>query len=186
MALVTRREMLARGGTALLGLAATACTPAVLTRALYPESAHLDPAAIDANLAALVTTVVPGAEEPARMARLFADPALKLAPFRGALVAELDRRAHARGECSFAHLSLDDRTAVLQDALASGGIAAKLANGAVFLVQAVYFSGLWNADGACPMIGFEGPYQFRGFEALTYPDPDTFLPAATTRDGNPT
>jgi hypothetical protein len=168
----------------MLGLAATGCGRPTLARMLYPEAAELTGDAVERSLQAFVLTVVPGAEQPGRIIRAFADPALKLAPYRRILVADLDRRAHSSGSPSFEQQSAEQRTGTIQDGLASGGIAGKLYNGAVFLTQVVYYSGLWNSAAACPSIGFNGPY--RGDDGpVGYPEPETFLPPALTRDGNP-
>jgi hypothetical protein len=182
---ITRREALRRGGAALLGMAATACAPSFLARSLYPESAVLDESTIDATLRSFVLTVLPGVEDAGAVARTFADPTLRFAPFRAALVADLTRRAIARGACGFARLDAAARQDVIREGLEGGAVAGRLYNGGVFLAQVAYFGGLWNEISACPAIGFEGPYVFRGVEAYTWPDPDRFLPASRTRDGNP-
>ena len=181
---MSRREALRYVGTAALGVAATACAPTFIARSLYPESATLDEATIVATLAAFVTTVVPGSEDPAAVAHTFADPTLRFASFRGAIVADLTRRAVARGACGFPHLDHAARIDVIREGLEAGVITGRLYNGGVFLAQAAYYGGLWNQASACPAIGFEGPYVFRGTGAFTYPDPDAWLPAARSADGN--
>ena len=184
--MVSRRAMLGRVGAAMLGAAATtACSPSFIARALYPEADHLRGDAVDRGLAAFVGTVLPGCEDAAAIARLFADPLLRIAPLRGVLVAELDRRARNRCAQVFERLDLAERTAAIQDGLAAGGISEKVLTGAIYLSQVAYFGGLWNSTSACPTIGFDGPYHYDGPGALTYPDPLTFFAVAITADGNP-
>lgn len=182
---MTRREALQRCGAALAAVAVSGCAPTFLARALYPEADALDSATIDRALVAFISTVIPGAENPVAIVRLFADPALRIAPYRAVLVADLTRRARALHARDFEHLTEAQRTQVVRDGLEGGAVAGKLYTGAVFLAQVVFFSGLWHPRGECPLIGFEGAYRYQGPEALTYPDPENFLAAAITADGNP-
>jgi hypothetical protein len=180
----SRRDALKRLGAVALGVAATGCTPSAFARMLYPEADRIGDAALDHALQAFVLTVIPGAERPDVVARAFADPSLKLAPFRRVLVADLARRAAPYGAAAFEHLDADQRTRVIASGLEEGGVAGRLYNGAVFLTQAVYYSGLWNSTGSCPAIGFECPYQGND-GPVGHPDPESFLPASLTTAGNP-
>jgi hypothetical protein len=182
---ISRRETLRRIGAAMLTMAATGCGRTFVARALYPEADALSGPEVDRVLQAFALTVVPGAEDPAAIARAFADPTLKLAPYRRVLVAELNRHAQGQRAASFDRLDETQRTALVQAGLASGGISGRVLNGAVFLAQVVYYGGLWNSASACPRIGFDGPYVDAGPASLSYPDAASYLPASLTTDGNP-
>ena len=184
--LPSRREAIHRLGAMVLGLAAAGCTPNFLVHSLYPEAPGLDEATVARTLEAFIATVLPDADEPGRVAKLFVDPALRFAPYCPVLVADLHRRAReSSGKARFDLLPGAERVDIVRRALAEGGSAARLYTGGIFLAQVAYYGGLWHERGACPSIGFEGPYVFAGFAALTYPEPERFLPAATTLDGNP-
>ena len=185
--MVSRRAMLGRLGVVVLGAAAaTGCAPTFVINALYPEAGQLDDTTVARTLRAFVETVLPDAAEPELVARLFAEPALKFADYRRAFVADLRRRSlELNGTEQYEVLAPGERRDVVKAGLDSGAISGRLYNGAVFLTQVVFYGGLWHPQGACPCIGFMGPYVFQGYAALTYPDPDTYLPGCLTSDGNP-
>lgn len=185
--MLSRRAALTRMGAALLGAAAaTGCAPTFVGRMLYPEADKLDDATVDRVLKDFVTAVLPGFEQPERIASLFADETLRFAPFRRAFAADLQRRAQRLVPApSFDRLTSAQRLRVIEEGLESRGPSARLFHGAVLLVQVAWVAGLWNDHGACPAIGFDGAHQFRGYDEQRHPDCDAFLPAATTADGNP-
>jgi len=185
-AVISRREALGRMGMVLAGLAVTGCAPRFVTNALYPEAAKLDDATTDRVLKDFVATVLPGFEHPERIAVLFADESLRFAPFRRAFAADLMRRTQElTGAPSFDVLRPADRERVIRDGLEARGPASRLYNGGVLLAQVAWVAGLWNESGSCPAIGFEGTHEFRGYDEQRHPDPESFLPLATTTDGNP-
>jgi hypothetical protein len=182
---LSRREALRRIGAVTLGLAATACTPVTIIRSLYPDARSLDEHTIARTLAAFVGAVLPDADDPGKVARLFLDPSLRFAPYRAMLAADLRRRASEQGGAGFERLDLETRTAIVERVIVEDGIAGRLYAGGIFLAQVVFYGGLWHERGACPCIGYEGAYAFAGIEATTYPQPERFLPLAITTDGNP-
>jgi len=62
----------------------------------------------------------------------------------------------------------------------------KLYTGAIFLLQLSYYAGIYDDAAGCPLIHYSGAYRFRGFDAITHPDPERYFAAVATRDGNPT
>jgi len=184
---ITRRTALGRLGAIALGVTATGCAPqTILGRALYPEAVALDPDVVTRMLTAFVAVVIPEPATAGPIVRRFADPALRFADYRAALAADLMRHAQQRADTDrFDRLTVTDRLEIVQEGLDGGAVSARLYGGAVFLSRIVYFCGLWNERGACDFIGYQGAYTFAGYEALTWPEPDRFLPAAITADGNP-
>ncbi len=181
---LTRRDLFARFGAVALGMATAGCAPRALGRALYPESIALDDDTILRMLVAVVAVVIPEPDAALPVARRFADPALRFADFRGPLAADLMRRAAQRaGTDRFDRLPVAQRRAIVQDGLDGGAVSARLYGGAVFLARIVFFCGLWNERGACDYIGYRGA--FTGDADLSWPEPERFLPAPTTADGNP-
>ncbi len=182
---LSRREALRQLGAVVAGLAA-ACTPLRVVLHDYPRDFETDPALLDRVLRAFATTVIPGADPDApNLVRALGDPALPFAAYRAFFASDLSRRTADRfGEPAFERLSLECRTAVVTDALSADATTKKLYTGAIFLTQASYYAGIYDDAAGCSLIGFEGTYRFRGFDAFTYPDPERFLAAATTRDGN--
>jgi len=184
---ISRRAALGRLGAIALGVTATGCAPkSILGRALYPEAVALDPDAVTRMLTAFVAVVIPEPATAGPIVRRFADPALRFADYRAALAADLMRHAQQRADTDrFDRLTVTQRLEIVQEGLDGGAVSARLYGGAVFLSRIVYFCGLWNEQGACEFIGYPGAYTFAGYEALTWPEPDRFLPAAITADGNP-
>lgn len=185
-ALLDRRAALQRLGAAVLVLTSSGCSRSFFLRAAYPESGRIDDATVTASLAAFADTVVPGVEDPDRVAVLMRDPDLPFGPFSRALAADLAARAAARrAGAGFAGLPATERAAVVADGLNGGGIPSRLYNGAVLFAQAAVYGGLASPDGSCAITGSEGAFRFRGLAAQTYPNPEAFLPPPVSSDGNP-
>jgi hypothetical protein len=181
-----RRAALRRLGAILLAAGTAGCTRDMILGIVYPEAGGLEPDSVRARLTAFVATVVPELAAPERIARLFQDPSLPMAEFNHVLVADLERRTRERaGHDRFDRLAPRERAAVVTEGLAAGGIPGRLYNGAVLFTQVMVYAGLGSDDGSCALIGFEGPFHFRGRAAQTYPDPQRFLARAITPDGNP-
>lgn len=181
---LSRRAALRQLGVVVAGVAA-ACTPLRVVLHDYPRDFETDPALLDRVLRAFATTVIPEADPTApTLVRAFSDPALPFAAYRAFFASDLSRRAVDRFGEPFERLGLDRRTAVVSDGLSGDATTKKLYTGAIFLTQASYYAGIYDDAAGCPLIGFEGAYRFRGLDAFTYPDPDRFLAATATRDGN--
>lgn len=184
---MARREAVRRLAVLGAGLAAAACTPLKIVLHLYPEDFDKDPRRVDQVLRAFVTAVLPGAaEDDPDLIRAYHDTTYPLGKYRSFLAADLSRRAwNGFGTDAFQELSLEQRTEIIRCAVASGGTTARLYHGAMFLAQVAFYSGIYDDAKGCPLIGFEGRYQFRGIEATTYAEPERFLARAVSRDGNP-
>jgi hypothetical protein len=180
---IARREALRRLGVLTAGLA-SACTPLRIVLHDYP-SAFDGEEASDRVLRAFVLTVIPEAEagDP-NVLRAFRDPDLRFAPYRGFFVSDLCQRSAARTGQSFDRLSQAERLAVVQEGLAADATTQRLYTGAILVVQASYYGGIYDDKRGCALIDFEGTYRFRGLAAVTYSDPERFLSWALTADGN--
>lgn len=181
---IARREALRRLGALTAGLA-SACTPLRIVLHDYP-SAFDEEAASERVLRAFALTVIPEADpHDPNLLRAFRDADLRFAPFRGFFVSDLCRRSAVRtGAAAFDRLSQAERLAVVQEGLAADGTTQRLYNGAILVVQASYYGGIYDDTRGCALIDFEGAYQFRGIAAVTYPDPERFLSWPLTADGN--
>jgi len=181
-----RRTALRWMGGIALGLCTSGCSRSFVLRTIYPESGALGPDDVTRLLAAFVATVVPGAEGTERIALLMQDPALPFGPYARALAADLTRRARVlQPDGGFDRLPAPERTAIVAQALAGGGIPARIVGGGVLFAQAGVYGGLGSEDGSCGIIGFEGRFRFRGFAEQTYPNPEAYLPEPVSTDGNP-
>jgi hypothetical protein len=178
MAQPTRRSF-------LIGLAAAGSI------ALVPSIAHarvdiaVDPR--QAILRAFVEVVVPEADPSWDDAvAALQDEALPFSRYVGLLVSNLRSRSRRLfGTKDFAGLCAEDRTAVVADGVRAKVIYGKLYQGAIFVVQIAYFSAMYHPERGNAAIGFEGAYRFDGFASLTHPEPERFLPASVSVDGNP-
>jgi hypothetical protein len=183
---LSRRDALRHGGVLIAGLAA-ACTPLRIVLHDYPRRFETDEALRERVLRAFALTVIPEADPGApNLTRAFSDPSYPFAAYRAFFASDLSRRGADRfGEPAFDRLTQAQRTVVIEDGLQADATTRKLYTGAIYLLQISFYAGIYDDDAGCPLIGFEGTSRFRGFDALTYPDPERFLGRSTTRDGNP-
>jgi hypothetical protein len=182
---IGRREALRRLAQVSVALAASACTPARYVLHLYPEDLDRSDAG-DRILSAFARTVIPGAPaDEASLFRALKDSALPFHRYAGFFAADLDERAQRQFRRGFAQLGSEHRVAVVEGGLHADRTTCRLYEGAIFLTQIAYFSGIYDAERGCPLIDFDGCYRFRGLEATTFPDPDRFLARSVSLDGNP-
>ena len=161
----------------------SACTPLrIITRA-YPDDFKHGSDKVERVLRAFVVTVIPGAPANSRdLVRAYVDRAYPFAPYAAFFASDLcDRACERFGHGRFWELELRQRTQVISDGLAADATTRKLYGGAIFLAQVSFYSGIYDDDTGCPLIDFSGRY--RG-DAVSYDDPQRFLPDALTRSGN--
>ncbi|HEX9692772.1 MAG TPA: hypothetical protein VGA22_11790 [Gemmatimonadales bacterium] len=184
---ITRRRAVAQ--LSLVGAcgALAACTPLRIVLRWYPEDFQSDPELVRGVLAGFADAVVPSDGNHAHaVAAAYQDARFPLAKYAPFLASDLTRRAYATGrETPFERLTRSERTRIIEDALRVGGVTARLYGGAIFLTQIVFYAGLWCEDGSCTEIDFGGPYRFEGLAAVTYPNPQAFLPTPLSANGNP-
>lgn len=182
---LTRREALWRLGAVLAGAAAAGCTPLRIALKAYPEDFTPDGDLVERTLRAFVLTIVPGApaDDP-NLTRVFADRFHPFGPYRAFFASDLCRRAIERFGAPFDGLDPVRRTTVVQRGLQGDATTRRLYAGAILLAQIAVYAGIYDDTRGSPLIDFEGRQRFRGFDALTYPDPERFLAAAQTADGN--
>jgi len=174
----TRRQVLAvlaGAGTLALGGCAPLARLAV-PRPQVPEA--------DRVLQAFVATVVPGSGDSPDLIRPFADPFYSFFEWRSWFASDLCQRASRCGQPSFHLLRLADRTAIVSAGLGGGPVTRRVYTGAVFLAQISAYIPLYEERGASPLLKYDGPHRFRGLAAVTYANPERFLAAALTCDGN--
>lgn len=184
---ISRRDVLGTLAFLFAGVATTACTPVRVVLHMYPEKFDTQPDLVRRVLCAFVATVVPGAPSDDRnLARACLDPDYPLAKYAGLLASDLCKRSKQMfADPNFEALTLDQRAAVIENALQADGTTARLYDGAIYLSQVAFYAGIYDDDRGCPLIGFEGRYRFHGLEATSYPHPERFLARAITVDGNP-
>ncbi len=184
---LTRRAAVRRLAILGVGVAAAGCTPLRVVLHAYAKEFDADAELVDAVLRAFVLTVIPGvaADDP-NLVRAYYDTTYPLAKYRSFLAADLCRRSARRfGTKRFDGLAVEQRTTVVEEALAGDGTSEKLYGGAIFLAQVAIYAGIYDDERGAPLIGFEGRYRFRGVAATTYPVPERFLAREITLDGNP-
>jgi hypothetical protein len=185
--LLKRREAVRQLALLAAGVLASGCAPLHVGLRLQATAFDQRREAADRILRAFVATLIPGVDvDDPNTVRAFHDSFYPLAEYVDILVADLCCRAHRHfGNGAFDQLTIEQRTRVIQDGLAADHTTARLYNGAIFLAQVAVYGGIYDDDRGSPLIGFEGSYQFRGLDAITYPDPARFLPHELTCDGNP-
>lgn len=182
---ITRRQLLCRAGVLAAGLAA-GCTPLRMAFRASPGPSRGDGGAADV-LAAFVRTVAPRAAGSTEdLVRVFADPAYPFAPYRAFFASDLCRRAEGRfGTNRFDSLPVETRARVIEDGLHGDAVARRLYGGAIFLAQVATYAGIYDDARGSRAINFDGANGGFPPEALTYPVPEWYLPAASSIDGNP-
>lgn len=183
---ITRRHAVAR--LALLGAGFVAgCTPLRIALKGYPETFETDERLVDATLRAFVTAVIPGAsaDEPNLVRAFYDDELSELSRYRGFMVSDLCRRAARRyGIARFAALDEAQRTRVIRDGIAGDPTTRRLYEAAIFLTQVSFYAGIYDDERGCPLIEWNGRYRPRPLSEIGYPNPERYLAAAATRNGN--
>lgn len=175
---LTRRQVLAvlaGAGTIALG----GCAPLARFAVPRPRISELDRV-----LQSFVATVVPGSGDSPDLIRAFADPFYSFAEWRPWLGADLCRRASRCGQPSFDLLPPSQRTGIIAAGLTGDPVTQRVYTGAVFLAQISAYIPLYDERGPSPLLKYDGPHRFRGLAAVTYPNPERFLAASLTCDGN--
>ena len=181
---LTRRQLCA----ALFGVAAGAmagCAPVRIVLDDYPERFGKPYGPTDLVLHAFAVTVAPCQANVADPARALADPFFPFARFRSWLASDLCRRAGQFRGMRFDQLDTSQRVHVITEGLQADAVTRKVYTGAVFLIQLAAYGAIYGDVDGAPGIRYDGTYRFQGLAAVTYPEPETFLPAALTADGNP-
>lgn len=181
---VTRREALHKIGVVIAGLG-LGCTPVRVLLHDYPKEFGEDGRLVDRVLRSFVTTVIPGAPiDGANLVRAFYDRFYPFEPYTSFFASDLCERSHARYGVRFDALPLERRTRVVQQGLKADATTRKLYTGAIFLAQLSFYSGFYDDGRGCPLIEFDGRFQLRPLDQLTYPNPEAFLAASVTESGN--
>jgi hypothetical protein len=184
---LSRRQalrLLAGGASAL---AAGACTPARIVLQAYPEDYRNGSQATQQALLALIDTVVPGlSPEALRSVDVLTDRFYPLARFSDFLASDLDRRARRQHRDRFASLTLDQRTAVVKEALASRDrTIQRLYTGAVFLTEAAVYGGIGDDRAGCALTGFPGGYKLVPWTKVNPAFTARLSSLSRSIDGNP-
>lgn len=186
---ISRRKALKGFGFLMVGMT-LGCQPARIGLGIYPKEYKESRQMVDRTLGAFMETIVPGISKSSlpgiprnpQLTNVFHDKYYRLDKYSGFLASDLSRRARRMyGNQYFDQLSYDQRTAVIQDALDSGGVNTKLYTGAIYLTQVAVYSGVCNGDKGCDLIDFSGKYQYQN---TSYPIPEKYLARSITKSGN--
>jgi len=183
---ITRRQLLCRAGV-LAGVLAAGCTPLRMAFRPSPGQLHGEGGTADRVLAAFVRTVAPRAAGSTEdLVRVFDDPQYPFAPYRAFFASDLCRRAEdCFGATRFDSLTAEARARIVEDGLHGDAVARRLYGGAIFLAQVAVYAGIYDDVRGGRAINFDGANNGFAPEALTYPVPEWYLPAASSLDGNP-
>lgn len=160
----------------------SACTPLRIVMRSFPSEFKHDPDLVANTLRAFTAAVVPGFEPGGSdPARALLDTRYKFAKYAPFFASDLTQRTKQRfpGR-DFASLDLEQRNTVILDGLAADATTRKLYRGAIYLTQIALYAGIYDSRG-CALIRFDGRY--RGAK-VSYTNPESFLPVATTTRGN--
>jgi hypothetical protein len=170
----------------LAGALFVGCTPARILLKDYSKKFDTDGELADSVLRAFVSTVIPGApiDDP-NLARIFSDEYYPFHSYCGFFVSDLaDRSADLCGNERFDQLTLQERTRVIRDGLNQDSTTARLYTAAIYMAQASFYGGIYDADKGCPFIDFHGGTSAFGTDKKYYPNNARFLAKEATMDGN--
>lgn len=178
-----RREVVRYLAWILAGAATGACTPLRIVTRSFPAEFKNDPELVGRTLRAFVAAVIPGVDPGTTdPARALLDRRYPFAAYAAFFASDLSRRSERRYDTpTFDSLTLEQRTLIIADALAADATTRKLYRGAIYLTQVAIYAGIYDDDAGCGLIDFNGRY--RG-DAISYADPESFLPAPLTASGN--
>lgn len=137
----------------------------------------------DLVLRAFMETVIPGlpAGDPG-LTVIFYDEYYRFAPYRKRFVRDLRKRAaYLFGSRQYEALSLEQRTAVVEDGLERPGISRSLYSAAIYLTQIAGYTAFYKESGECALIDFKTKFDP---EVTSYANYDKYLARNLTRDGN--
>lgn len=154
---------------------------------LYPRRFRADRALQDEVLRSFVLTVIPGAKpEDPNLIRMYHDRDYPFYAYTAYLVSDLVHRSARRcGSEDFALLGAKERTAVIEQALASNETTSRLYRGAILMAQVSYFAGIYDPDGGCALIDFPGRNGGYSLKEISYPNAIRYLGGEMTLEGNP-
>ncbi len=174
--LYTRRETIGLMASMFI---ASSCMPikVVFNTGKEPEKKY------DTTLRAFSEVIIPEAQrdEPG-LSEIFYDDYYPFLKYIKILAEDLDKvskRAYQTDR--FSELSLNDRTEIVERKLIDKGLSSTIYLAAVYLVQLSYFTGIYNPDKGCNLIGFQCEDQVTD----SYPDIAYFEGRPATNDGNP-
>lgn len=188
---LSRREFLCKGGSlAAVSLTAawtTGCTPVRMLLRSHPAALDREPGKTERVLLAFVDTVAP-TETPARWRSIeaYGKEAYGFARYREFFAGDLCRRTRSHfGSEDFELRSAEERERVVEEGLHADAITRRLYQGAIYLAHLSVYGGIADGEEGTPAIRFDGANEGFDREALTYPNPESWLPLPTTLDGNP-
>lgn len=178
-----RRAVVRQFAWILAGAALQGCTPLRILTQSFPDEFKDDPELVARTLRAFAATVIPGlAAGAVDPARALLDHRYPFASYAAFFASDLSRRATRRYPgTSFESLTLEQRTAIVLEGLDADGTTRKLYRGAIYLTQVSMYAGIYDDDAGCALIDFGGRY--RG-GAVSYDNPQSFLPTSQTTTGN--
>jgi hypothetical protein len=183
---VGRRVVVRRLAGLAAGLFIHGCTPLRMGLQWYPTDFH-ERRLLERILRAFVTAVIPGAPaDGPHLTTVYFDTNYPFARHAAFFAADLCRRSGQRFDTQeFDALPMDRRVQVIQNGMTADAVARRLYAGAVFLAQISFYSGMYDSEQGCSLIGFEGRFRPRPVSGMTYPDAARFLARPRTPDGNP-
>jgi hypothetical protein len=182
---ISRVDFLKRLGL-LAGVALAGCSPFKALFKAYPRRFDDDATLIDNMLRAFVVTVIPGAPiDDEHLVRIYADRYYPFYQHSGFFVSQLAQRSKDLfGSERFDCLTLEQRTRVVQDGLQADVTVGRLFRAAIFMAQISFYAGIYNDEGGCPLIDFEGSNNGFTPDEMCYANNRTYLVRELTSNGN--
>src|SRR4030095_1087494 len=152
----------------------------------YPERFKSDRKLIDKILISFVTAIIPGAPiDKPDLTKIYYDDYYPFHKYLSFFAYDIsDRSTGLYGEAEFYELSIEQRTAVIKNALGSDDNSGKLYQGAIFMAQASFYGGIYDDEKGCPFIDFHGRNDGFSPDEMYYTNNTSLLAAESTKDGN--
>lgn len=162
------------------------CTPVRILLKSYPKKFDKENQLVDTMLRAFVVTIIPGAPvDDENLTKIYSDTFYPFHKYCGFFVSDLsDRSKNQFGNEKFDQLSLEQRTAVIEDGLGADGTTARLYRGAILMAQISFYGGIYDDEKGCPLIEFEGSNEGFEKEEMCYSDSSSGLAQEISKNGN--
>ena len=170
----------------LAGALFVGCSPVRILLKDYPKKFDTNEELADSFLRAFVATVIPGApiDDP-NLTRIYSDGYYPFHSYCGFFVSDLaDRSADLYRNERFDHLTVEQRTKVIEDGLDANATTARLYTAAIYMAQASFYGGIYDDKKGCPSIDYHGGNSAFITDEMYYPDNSMFLAKQATKDGN--
>lgn len=154
---------------------------------LFPHRYCNDRTLKERTLRSFVTTVIPEADKDEKfLIKMYEDEYYPFQTYCGYFIFDLNKRSRKLfGRKELFLLSLEERTRVIQKALAGRELTARLYKGAILMAQVSYYGAIYQEEEGCKLIDFPGRNSGYETKEITYPFAKDVFSSELSLNGQP-